>query len=469
MADPENTALLSEGGVGPATAPEPTPRTRRLTYAAFGFIVVLALFPLFSGGFAGFFFTLLSFALCGYLSYHIFTRVIQGRVGGTEISRASLLSYVACSVPAGLLILVSSLLLFVLLFAIIGLGLNTFKPRWYTDIGAAASELGKHGELLMDGRPIMQELKRLHNLGRSSGDGILARARFVLPSDSTKSMLVMPTTARILAATTKRILSIGSSLVEKDVSNRGNKLANALVKGTHVKSSSASASAPGHTKHGELVFEDGTKANPLIASLLLSISRIPLLLILFLFIVNAYFFKGYIPERAKQWIAEGYALKQPNATLRSVTASVMALGLGFAVLAAGLSPAPSIFVALSNGLIFWIVARVTMAYAEIIGVISYTNSVSAPGQPKKVAILIPVLISGSIQFLWSLFFVGVIKRVLPAFALLLTSEVASPELIMGSFLWMPIFVIVSGILTAGALYLACRIAYTRTTESVELF
>lgn len=217
------------------------------------------------------------------------------------------------------------------------------------------------------------------------------------------------------------------------------------------------------------MFADGTNAAPLIAALLLAISRIPLLLILFVLLVNAYFLKAYIPERTKQYIVGSYALNRDNATLRSVTASSMAIGLGIALTMLTSPETPNLIVLVLNAFAFWVVARLSIAFAEIIGLLVYTNSVAVDDDEKKSPILVPVLIGGSIQLLWSLLLVGFLKRTLPAVSMAFATEFQDASKLIGALIWFPVFLVLAALITAGAIYYACRIAYTWTSENTEVF
>lgn len=415
MADVENEGLLPAGS---AEAPTPvSDMTKTLTYVVFGVCGFIAFLKLFSRAFIS---TIVFDALALFLAYRLFNFQVMKRASnsiGLDVG----LAYTACGlIPMTFFSALLGLGVGFLFYGLIALVVFLIKPTWLTAIVAAAKDSSGHGGLLVNGEPLSASARPHHAM-----------------------RLLRTSKSEALAHVTRA----------------------ALLKFPSRSSPSNEALPPLN-----LQFEDGTNAGPIYANLVRSISAVPTILLLFVIFVSAFVLKALIQEYSKLYLTSSRACKREGATMRSVTASALAIGLGYTMMVhivlSGRNP--GIFPALLMGAFFWVAAAFQMATAGLIGMRKWENDEAVFPDDKKSILGLPVLLYGFYFFLPDLGLIALIKISLPMIARILEKGSATSADIMNVFKWFPWYILVLLIAQVAIIVVAVRIALLRFKEATRV-
>lgn len=392
MADAENQAFLP---IGNEEGPVPvSKKTKNLSYVAFGVCGFILFINLIS---YDFFAKLIYDIFALYLAYRIFAFQVMERAAHTSIGRDVGQAYLACGlIPATALFFVSSGLLSVLFYMFIALLLFLVKPSWLTDIFDSGKALSGHGNILVDGVLVTDIGTQVKHLSKLDSRETLAHVSRAVANVFHRSSI-----------------SHLSKLQSRDVLS-------------HVSRAVVAAAQPNSSVYPDMPtvqFEDGTEALPYIADFMRKLSGIPVILLLFVGLVSAFVLKALTQEHTKLVFTSKYAMKRDGASLRSVTASAMAVGLGIAVMTSIVlsgGPIGGVVPALVVGIFFWVYAAFQVATAAMIGVTKFENEQATDPSSKKYVLAMPVLLFGLSNFLPFILLIFFLKGTLPVIANALT-------------------------------------------------
>lgn len=421
MADVESAPLLAAPAAAPAALTPTQWRTRGVLLVA----GVVAALNLFAGPFLA---TLLYEAAALGLAYYVLLRAVLPR-GGAAFSMDTGLAYVACGLaPATLLVCVGQLVGGVLLAVVGGVVFHIVSPQWLQAIIAAGQTISKHNGLhVKDGA--MAGMKH-HAIGY--GRGLFSKH-------------ALPHLTRITAATVSKAATGAWDDLPVEGNNNGSFVVPPIVYN-----------------------DDGTNAAPAVAAILRAISSISPLFLLIVCAVNAYFFNAFIVEFVMYWLIKTRPMARPGATLRTITASALAIALGFSVSSAvllGGSGGTDVFSSLFGVLVFVPYTAFELALAGLIG-IQLAQNQSLPLSEERNPLLVPVLLGGTMFFFPSLAFIGFIKKSLPVVADILEAGKGDVLQVFSGLSWAPWCLLIP-VFAIFLFFYIIRLARKRFDDAVE--
>ncbi len=291
-----------------------------------------------------------------YLIY----RYTVSRIGGLGMRHDLAQAYIAC----GIWLLPFALYILNALFLLISYVLvaELLQPFWYIRIGNAIGELSKHGELRIGGTK-WKDLEAL----------IMSK-----PKNPLKDVPIHA--LQVLCSPRQRAFTVASDFttVIRGLVNAGN-VAN--PKTTHRGIFAEEV----ETKLRSMVYEDGTKAGPLLGEVLRSFASIPfwfIIPLLFAIQVGVIFIGFNIFA-----MFVNNSLRRSNPTIRTVTACAMTLQLGTcALLLLTIAPNPYSVWEVTP---FFLSIPLSLATAALIGMRLFDNSQTVFEEEKRPVILLP--------------------------------------------------------------------------------
>lgn len=351
MASTETGALLSNETTEPVT-----PSTLRWTQVGFGAAGIAVLISLFTGE-DGFFASLIFLALAIALAYLGYRHLIMGKIPA-DLG----LSYVAC----GMWPLLASFTVISLIWGFLIMFTSTsitraWNPAWLQNVNAAARNLGNHGELFVDGRP-------LHHIIGNFSKAMRHHRTYPLHDIGQRSNIA-------LSHATSRIIISLPKVARKTLHAKP-------LNPFRIHQEDISPS---------LTFADGTNAKPLIANFLRAIAGVPYSLLVFVGII--YVGGVSFALQALVFTFTLRPLKRPGATVTSVVACSRAIIIGFTALAFVAKNMCNIFIFA----LFVIYALFELGLCTIISLRMYANEQAVLEPERKPVLIEPVIL----QFVYS--------------------------------------------------------------------
>lgn len=310
--------------------------------------------------------SLIFYALAYYISSRLFKNHIIERFSNGEISREKLLWFVSIGLERASLWRVLTTIFYSLLVGIIPIiFILSSNPVWFQDILYSLSSFNDHGEIINVTSRIARPLSILNRLYTTSSD----IHYFLKP----------------------KLLKGGIGLISKTLGF------------------SRSFESESEFDIPILVFEDGTDARPLLGNFLLSLSRIPLWLLLHSSIVDAFIVRALPREGLKSYFTKKFALTPLRSTLQNIVASSASIGLGMCIFDWVFVNAGGI---ISAGA-FWLDAAMQIFTGALIGIALHQNSETLYTDEKKSVLLEPVLFRGIYNLTGNLIGIAFLKIVLP--------------------------------------------------------
>lgn len=423
MADVETAPLLSGPGAAAPLAPAPLTQTQRNTKIAFNVAAVIAVLNLLGGNFLG---TLVYEAAAIFLAYTIFDKRIMAR-GGEAFPRDTGLAYIACGIgPATLLIFAASVVANIAFFIPLAAAVFMSSPDWLQTVISGAKDISNHGGFHVKDDSFAEMRRQAFSHGRK----LFSRTS-------------MAHVTRAAVSATKAAGSAWDDLPESG--------------------SDDSFVVP------PITFEDdGSNAAPVVASILRALSTISPLLLVAVLLVNSYVLKALIDIFVKFWLLKTRAMEREGATLRTVTASGLAIALGFSVstmVLFGSGGSGGIFGALFSVLFFLLFTVYEMALTALVAIQLVQNESSSTAEQKN-PLLIPVLLSGTAAFLPGLVFIACVKTALPVIADVLETGKGDAGQVLHGVSWLPYGFLVS-ISEVFIFIYTIRLARKRFAEATE--